>query len=102
MPTGSTFINDVVLHKDAAWFTDSQRPVLYKVAPRQGRPADARVRRVPLTGAWHQVANEFNANGISTTPGDRALLVVQSVTGKLFRVNPSTGVARGSACAATC
>ena len=35
--------------------------------------------------------NEFNANGISTTPNGRALLVVQSFTGKLFRVNPRTG-----------
>jgi sugar lactone lactonase YvrE len=91
---GSTFINDVVLLKGAAWFTDSQRAVLYKVAPLRGRPADANVRRVPLTGGWRQVPNEFNANGISTTPGNRALLVVQSITGKLFRVNPSDGVAR--------
>jgi sugar lactone lactonase YvrE len=89
--TGATFVNDVVLRKRAAWFTDSQRAVLYKVSPVKGRPARARVRTVPLTGAWNQVANQFNANGISTTPDGRALLVVQSFTGKLFRVNPRTG-----------
>ena len=89
--TGPTFVNDVVLRKRAAWFTDAQRPVLYKVSTLKGRPAQARVRTVPLTGAWNQVPNEFNANGISTTPDGRALLVVQSVTGKLFRVNPRTG-----------
>lgn len=86
-----SFVNDVVLRKRAAWFTDSQRPVLYQVAPLEGRPARARVRTVPLTGAWQQVPAAFNANGISTTPDGRALLVVQSVTGKLFRVAPRTG-----------
>ena len=88
--TGDAFVNDVVLRRGAAWFTDSQRPVLYKVSP-VGRPAKARFRTVPLSGAWNQVEGEFNANGISTTPDGRALLVVQSFTGKLFRVHPRTG-----------
>jgi sugar lactone lactonase YvrE len=86
-----SFVNDVALRKGAAWFTDSQRAVLYKVSRRNGRLAQARVRTVPLRGAWSQVPNEFNANGISTTPDGRALLVVQSVTGLLFKVNPRTG-----------
>jgi sugar lactone lactonase YvrE len=34
-----------------------------------------------------------NANGIAETPDGRALLIVQSNTGKLFRVDPATGVA---------
>ncbi len=88
--TAPTFVNDVVLHRRAAWFTDSQRAVLYKVGLR-GPASKAKVRKVPLTGAWNQVPDEFNANGISTTPNGRALLVVQSVSGKLFRVNPKTG-----------
>ena len=88
--TAPSFVNDVVLHRRAAWFTDSQRAVLYKVGL-GGPAARAKVRKVPLTGAWSQVPNEFNANGISTTPNGRALLVVQSVTGKLFRVNPANG-----------
>ena len=86
-----SFVNDVVLFKNAAYFTDSNRPVLYKVSPVNGRPAKAKVRTVPLSGAWEQVPDEFNANGISTTPDGRALLVVQSVTGKLFKVNPRNG-----------
>jgi sugar lactone lactonase YvrE len=36
----------------------------------------------------------FNANGIAQTPNHRALLVIQSSTGLLFRVDPETGVAR--------
>ncbi len=89
--TGPIFINDVVLYKGAAWFTDSRRAVLYKVSSIKGRPANARIRRVPLTGPWNQTENEFNANGITTTPNGRALLVVDSFAGKLFRVNPRTG-----------
>jgi len=89
---GTSFVNDVVLRRGSAWFTDSQRPVLYKVTPRRGQPlSNARVRTLRLRGAWQQVPMENNANGISTTPNGRALLVVQSATGKLFRVNPQTG-----------
>ena len=46
-----------------------------------------------LTGAWKQTP-DLNANGIARTPDGRALLVVQSSTGFLFRVNPATGFAR--------
>jgi len=89
-----TFINDVVLTPDAAWFTDSQNAVLYGLPlGRHGRlPAADAVVRLPLTGDWQQVTG-FNANGIARTPDGRALLVVQSATGFLFRVNPRTGVA---------
>ncbi|MEK8105192.1 hypothetical protein NKG94_08380 [Micromonospora sp. M12] len=34
----------------------------------------------------------MNLNGISTTPDGRALIVVQSTTGMLYRVDPATGV----------
>ena len=35
----------------------------------------------------------FNLNGIARTPDGEALLVVQSNTGLLFRVDPATGEA---------
>ena len=89
--SGTSFVNDVLLRKGAVWFTDSQRAVLYKVTPRRGKAAGAKVRTVPLRGAWRQVPDVNNANGISTTPDGRALLVVQSATGYLFRVNPRNG-----------
>ena len=94
---GPSFVNDVVLTKRMAWFTDSrQRAELYGVplarhgVPGTGggdRPAAAE-RRV---GADPGV---INANGIAQTPDRSALLVVKSDTGQLFRVNPRTGVAR--------
>ena len=91
-----TFVNDVVLTDRYAWFTDSLRPQLYRVErTRTGRGAqEAEVVTVPLTGDWNQVAGVNNANGIAQTPDRRALLVVQSSTGLLFRVDPRTGVAR--------
>ena len=92
--TAPTFINDVVLTRRYAWFTDSQRPQLYGVplgrGGRPGRPAS--VVTLTLTGDWEQVAG-FNANGIAQTPNRKALLVVNSMTGFLFRVDPETGVA---------
>jgi sugar lactone lactonase YvrE len=87
-----TFVNDVILTPEAAWFTDSLRPQLYKVPLGSfGRlPDSSAVVTVPLTGAYvHQ--SGFNANGIARTPDGAALLIVQSNTGLLFRVDPTTG-----------
>jgi hypothetical protein len=91
----ATFINDVVLTRHAAYFTDSAQAQLYVVPlGRHGQlPPESDFRTLPLTGDWEQLAG-FNANGIERTPDGRALLVVQSNTGLLFRVNPRTGVAR--------
>jgi sugar lactone lactonase YvrE len=88
-----TFVNDVAVTRSAAWFTDSFRPVLYRVPLWQGRVAGP-VRELPLTGAWTQVPDAFNANGIVATPGGRALLVINSTVGRLYKVHPWSGVAR--------
>jgi hypothetical protein len=86
LQTGTAFINDVVLTPTAAWFTDSANPVLFRVPlGAGGAPADEAVR-VPLTGSFGYQAGT-NANGIVATPDGRHLLVVQSNTGKLFRVS---------------
>ena len=90
LSTKPSFVNDVVLTKRAAWFTNSQQPELYRVS-RTGRAPGVTV--LPLSGDWQQTAG-FNANGIAVTPHGRALLVMQSSTSTLFRVNPSTGVAK--------
>ena len=91
LASAPTFVNDVVLTKRAAWFTDSLRPQLYRIdlGP-DGAPGSATT--VPLSGEWQQVPG-FNANGISTTPTGKALLVVNSTTGVLYRVDPATGAA---------
>jgi sugar lactone lactonase YvrE len=90
--TGASFVNDVVLTPDAAWFTDSLNPVLYMV-PRfhGGRLAtQADVVTVPLTGDFTPQPG-FNLNGITRTPDGKGLIVVQTNTGTLFRVDPATG-----------
>ncbi|MFC5929539.1 hypothetical protein [Cryobacterium melibiosiphilum] len=89
-----TFVNDVVVTRDAAWFTDSQRAQLYKLplGPSGALPEPDAIEVLPLSGDWVQGAG-FNANGIAETPDRQALLVIQSSTGILFRVEPETGVA---------
>lgn len=92
---GESFVNDVVLTGDAAWFTDSFNPVLYRLPLRRDGvlPAPQDVQRLPLTGDLVYVEG-FNVNGIATTPDGSGLLVVQSNTGLLFRVDPATGATR--------
>ena len=90
---GATFVNDVVVTKRAAYFTDSNRAVLYRVAlSKNGTPASS-AQSVPLTGDFQLVAG-FNLNGIDATPDGKTLVVVQSATGKLFTVVPGTGATR--------
>ena len=91
LATGPAFVNDVILTQDAAWITDSTNPVLYKLPLRGGELPTAALR-IPLTGDL-VYGNGFNANGITPTPDGRGLLVVQSNTGGLFRVDES-GVTR--------
>jgi sugar lactone lactonase YvrE len=90
LSSGGSFINDVVVTKQAAWFTDSLKPVLYRVplGP-NGRPgAASAVETVDLGGDYEQVSG-FNVNGIDATPDGKTLVIVQSSTGKLFTVAPN-------------
>jgi sugar lactone lactonase YvrE len=92
--TAPTFINDVVLTKRAAYFTDSFKAVLYKVPlGRDGAlpPANGFVT-IPLSGDFVLQPAVINANGIVQTPDGNALIIVQSNTGLLFRVDPVSGV----------
>jgi outer membrane protein assembly factor BamB len=78
-----SFINDVVLTKDAAWFTDSLKPVLYRVPLGPDGAPGMSFATVPLTGDFMQVPG-FNVNGIDATSNGNTLIIVQSATGKLF------------------
>jgi hypothetical protein len=87
-----TFINDQIITDDAVYFTDSMRAVMYKLPlGRRARPApQPTATEIPLGGDWVQVAG-FNSNGIVATPGGRALIIVNSASGTLFRVDPDSG-----------
>jgi sugar lactone lactonase YvrE len=92
LSTGGSFINDVVVTDRAAWFTDSFKPVLYRLPLRDdGRPGPrSAVQAVTLSGEYeHQPG--FNVNGIDAS-GD-TLVIVQSSTGSLFTVT-SAGVTK--------
>ncbi|MFC4856533.1 SMP-30/gluconolactonase/LRE family protein [Actinophytocola glycyrrhizae] len=78
LTTAAAFVNDVALVGGAAWFTDSTNQQLYRLER-------GTVTTVPITGDL-VYGEGINANGIAPTPDGKALLVVQSNTGKLFRV----------------
>ena len=83
------FVNDVVVTRRAAYFTDSLEPYLYRVPIEHGRPAGrGRVEARPLSGDL-VFEDGFNANGIDRVPGTSMFVVVQTNTGELFAVRPS-------------
>jgi len=92
-----TFVNDVVVARGAAYFTDSRRPFLYRVPigshrhHGHGQPREATA--VPLSGAIVYGAGN-NANGIDKSRDGRTLIIVQTNVGKLFTVNRRTGLTR--------
>jgi sugar lactone lactonase YvrE len=88
---GPAFINDVIVTRDAAYFTNSRAAELYRVALGAGGVPTGDVQTLPLTGDWQQVANVNNANGIAATPDGGTLLVINSETGTLYNVDPATG-----------
>jgi sugar lactone lactonase YvrE len=89
----TTFVNDVVLTPDAAYFTDSRQAAIYKVplGRRGSLPPATGFVRIPLTGDIVVNPAVNNANGIARTPDGKSLIIIQSNTGLLFKVNPRTG-----------
>lgn len=86
LTTAPTFINDVVVTQDAAYFTDSVNPFVYRVDRES-----LEVTAIPLTGDLVYTSG-FNVNGIDVTPNGKTLVLVQSNTGKLFTADAGTGV----------
>jgi sugar lactone lactonase YvrE len=92
LATAPTFINDVVVTHDAAYFTDSSKPVLYKIPLGPGGSLGA-AQTIPLSGDYTHLAG-FNLNGIDATSNGKVLVAVQTVNGRLYRIDPTTGVAK--------
>jgi sugar lactone lactonase YvrE len=95
----TTFVNDVVVARGAAYFTDSRRPFLYRVPLGRhgkghhghGHPREATA--IPLSGDI-VYGEGNNANGIDKTRDGRTLIIVQTNVGKLFTVDRRSGRTR--------
>jgi len=88
---GSSLLNDVVVTRDAAYFTDSFAPVLYKIPIGPGGALGAG-ETIALSGpAATVVPGAFNLNGIDATPDGKRLIVNHTALGALSTVDPSNG-----------
>src|SRR5262249_34318694 len=76
------------------YFTNSDLPSIHRVPLGNGGKVDpgAAPQTITLGGDWQQVSG-FNANGIEATANGRWLIVVNSTTGFLYRVDPQSGAA---------
>ena len=81
--TSPTFINDVVITREAAYFTDTQAPFLYRVALGPAGAPSADFTQIPLPGT-------FRTNGIAATPNGEHLFVVDGATAQLYRIDTAT------------
>jgi hypothetical protein len=90
LTTAPSFINDVVVTRNAAYFTNSLSPEIYRVpVSKDGTVGDPQT--IALQGPAGQFVTGFNLNGIAASGDGRTLIVVNSATGKLFTVDPTTG-----------
>jgi sugar lactone lactonase YvrE len=85
----TSFVNDVTVTPDGAWFTDSLQANLYFVPVRRGVPGA--FRTLDLTGPAADLSGDFNLNGIASSPSGRVLIVAHSALGQVMTVNPATG-----------
>jgi hypothetical protein len=92
---GETFVNDVIVTRNAAYFTDSFRPYLYRLPLSEGGglPDPSAVEEIALEGDFDFMPRAFNSNGIDATRNEEWLVIVHSTLGTLYRVEPTTGYA---------
>ncbi|MDF5722159.1 MAG: SMP-30/gluconolactonase/LRE family protein [Rhizonema sp. PD37] len=83
----STFINDVAISPNGdAYFTDSYDPTLYKVSLNEANEIQFEAW-LDFTGTNLEYQSGLNLNGIAASLDGLYLIVVQSNTGKLFRID---------------
>ncbi|AMY54847.1 SMP-30/gluconolactonase/LRE family protein [Rhodococcoides fascians] len=92
--TDATFLNDVAIADNGdAFVTDSRSPALYRipfdqiVAGTQDAPLEP---FVSFDGTPFVYGDGFNANGIVENDNETALIVVQSSTGNLYRIDQTS------------
>ncbi len=87
--TAETLINDVTVTEDAAYFTDSFRPVLFRVPLTSGGLGEVEPW-LDFRGTPIRYRGGFNLNGIAATEDGRFLITVQFNTGRLYRIDSET------------
>lgn len=95
LTTSASFINDVIVTRQAAYFTDSFQKQFYRLplGPGGALPEPDEVQTIALDDGFDFAPGGFNANGIVATANGKQLIIVNSAFGKLYRVNPLTGAA---------
>ena len=86
----ASFINDVAVTKDGAWFTDSLQAKLYFV-PVSGAGTPGPFSTLTLSGPAADTSGDFNLNGIQATPNGKTLIVAHTANGQLYTVDPANG-----------
>lgn len=90
------FINDVIVTRDAAYFTNSFAAEIYRVplGP-AGTLASTTADTISLSGEWAQTPGffVFNANGIEATSNGKTLIIVSSAGAAVYTVDPTSGEA---------
>jgi sugar lactone lactonase YvrE len=95
LSTLPSFINDVIVTREAAYFTNSFQPTLHRVplAKKGGLPPEPTSEEIRLGGDYQFTPGAFNANGIAATRDGKSLIIVNSTEGALYNVDPETGIA---------
>ena len=91
---GKTLVNDeTVAPNGDVYVTDSLRAVLYRIPARQVEAAPTGAHRLlPVAERLpHYVAGVSNANGITTTPNGKSLIIGYWHSGVLYRMTLATG-----------
>lgn len=89
-PPAETFINDVALSADGAWFSDSRQALLYFVPVVDGVPGSS-FTTLTLSGPAADLSSAFNNNGLQAVKGGTKLIVAHSGNGVLNLVDAETG-----------
>lgn len=98
---GPTLINDVIVANQAVYFSDSFRPVIYKVLLNNHTGLiqnQNKVDYIPLSGDFSMAPHPGNpmplgafANGIEATSDGKFLILANTDRGEIYRIDPQTG-----------
>ena len=86
----AALINDVVVTKEAAYFTDSNNPRIYKLPLLPNGQLGGPAEEIPLPGFQYVFDPAFfgiNMNGIAASPNGRYLIVNNMTTGIFYRID---------------